>query len=369
MILDLLKFGIIFFLPTLIGKAFKLIGEFRKTKISILPWKPKRIFDKIVNSVVLIYIIAKLASIFIFGSENFFSKTNCRIDSPSYVIRNHYRTYLENWAGANPDVANIVKSLENSSDISGYEEESPLHKEIFNLKYLSEQLKSKEKKNVYSKFGEDAFLHCDYCTNDYDYLMYLSPSALYEYCTFLVLIGALSSNPYKSNWRIYGLFSVFVSLALEVYGLVFASQSSTNTSFEPFDAIFGDDMLTLRFEKILIVRNIIFVTCLSIAYLLDNEQDLKLETFLDQFRNTLGTSLAFLQSTRIQNAALAIDENLSKYVSEASRMNKSKLASIISDPSFRQKVAESGHKLNIEEILDQKDKNIEDLLKIIKKQQ
>lgn len=364
MILDLLKFGIIFFLPALIGKSFKIVREFRKVKFSILPWKPKRVFDKIVNYVVIIYIVSKLASIFLFDSENFFARTNCRMDSPSYVIRNHYRTYLENWADANPDVANIVKFLENSSDISSLEENT-LHRDILNLQYLSEQLKSKEKKYFYSKFGENAFLHCDYCTNDYDYMMYLAPSILYEYSLFLILIGALSSSSHKSNWRIYGLFTAFISLSLEAYGLVFTSQPSS-ASFEPFDAIFGDDMFTLRFEKILIIRNILFIMFLLIAYLLDNEKDLKLETIFDQLRTSLGTSLAFLQSTRIQNAAITIDENLSKYVNESGRLNKSKLASIISDGNFRQKVAEIGHKLNLDEMLEQKDKNIEELFELVK---
>lgn len=365
MILDLFKFGIIFFLPALIGKAFKLFREFRKIEFSILPWKPKRVFDKIVNSVVIIFIISKLASIFLFDSRNFFARTNCRIDSPSYVLRNHYRTYIENWAETNPEVANIVKIQDNSYDISGHEGKA-LHKDILNLQYLSEQLKSKEKKYFYSKFGENAFLHCDYCTNDYDYLLYSAPNILYEYSLFLILIGALSSSSHKSNWRIYGIFTAFISLSFEVYGLVFTSEPSSASSFEPFDAIFGDDMFTLRFEKILIIRNILFILFSIIAYILDNEKDMKLETIFDQLHTSLGTSLAFLQSTRIQNAAIAIDENLSKYVNEAGRLNKSKLASIISDPHFRQKVAETGHKLNLDDMLEQKDKNIEDLFKIIK---
>ena len=367
MILDLLKFGIIFFLPTLIGRAFKLFREFKSIKISIIPWKHKCFFDKVVHSAVLVYIISKLASIFIFDSENFFSRTGCRIDSPSYVLRNSYRSYLERWAQTNSELEKIVKMYEYSSDISGYED-TPLYKDFLNLQHLSEQLKSKEKKFLYSKFGEKAFLQCDYCNSEYDYLMFLVPSALYEYSLFFILAGVLSSIAQKSNWRIYGLFSGLIAFAIESYGLVFSSKSSSSfTSFEPFDAIFGDDMFTLRFEKVVFIRNIIFIIFLLIAYLLNYGKDLKLEIIIDQIRNSLATSLAFLQSTRIQNAAIAIDETLAKYVNEASRLNKSKLASIISDPNFRQKVAESGPKLNVDEMMEQKYKNIDDLFEYMKK--
>ena len=43
------------------------------------------------------------------------------------------------------------------------------------------------------------------------------------------------------------------------------------------------------------------------------------------------------------------------------------MSSIFSDPSFRQKVAESGHKLNIDQIIDQKGNNIEELLNLSRK--
>lgn len=365
MILDLLKFGLIFFLPTLIGRAFKLYREFKSIKISVFPWKQKSFYDILIHSIVLIYIVSKLTSIFVFDAENFFSRVSCRIDSPSYVMRNHYRTYVEQWAETNPEIAKIVKLHEHSSDNSGYED-SPLYRDFLNLQLLSEQLKSKEKKAFYSKFGETAFLQCDYCNNDYDYLMFLVPRALYEYSLFLALSGVLSSCVQKSNWRIYGIFSAMITLAMEAYGLFF-SKSPDLTSFEPFDAIFGDDMFTLRFEKIMFMRNISFILFLLVAYLFNYEKDLKLELLLDQLRSSLGTSVDFLQSTRIQTAAITIDENLSKYANDASRLNKSKLAAIISDPNFRQKVAESGHKLNVEEMLEQKDKNIDELFEIIKK--
>lgn len=364
MILDLLKFGLIFFLPAILGRAFKLFRELKTRKFTLISWKNQGIYQKVITGIVLIYVIFKLGSISVFGRQNFFQKVNVRLDSPSYIIRNHYRSYLQSWAEYDSIIKEMTGALENESELEKFNDH-PLYSEFLNMQKLSEQLKIKEKKNLYSKFGEDAFLNCDYCKNDNDFIMYLTPSAIFEYSLFLILIGLLSSSFSKSNWRNYGLLIALVSFAIEAYAFVFPTQSSTN--FEPYDAIFGDDMFTLRFQKIKFIRDAIFTVFSLIVLLFDYGKDMRLRTSLEQLRNSIETSLEFLQATRIQDAALAIDETLQKFVTDSVKKKRSKLASIIADPVFRQKVAEYGHKLNIDELIPQKDKNIDNLIELLKK--
>lgn len=364
MILDLLKFGLIFFLPTILGRAFKLFRELRNRKFSIISWKNQGISQKVITGIVVIYAIFKLGSISVFGRQNFFQKVNVRIDSPSYMIRNHYRSYLQSWAEYDSVIKEMTDVQENESELEKFHDH-PLYSEFLKMQKLSEQLKIKEKKNLYSKFGEEAFLKCDYCINDHDFVMYLTPSAIFENSLFLILIGLLSSSFSKSNWRNYGLLIALVTCAIEAYAFVFPTQSSTN--FEPYDAIFGDDKFTLRFQKIHFIRDAIFIVFSLIVLLFDNGKDLRLRSSLDQLHKSIETSLQFLQATRIQDASLSIDENLQKFVADSIKKKRSKLASIIADPVFRQKVAESGHKLNIDELMLQKDNNIDNLIELMKK--
>ena len=364
MILEALKFGIILFLPAIVGKAFKLYHEIKSMKFSFLSWKKQRLSYSAMNCAVIVYIIFKLSTIFVFGPENFFSKIDSRIDSPSYVIRNNYRAHVEYWANQNPEIKEFIALSENDSESNRFRE-NPAYQSFVDMHKLSEQLKIKEKKSFYSKYGERAFLKCEYCTSDTDFIMFIIPSVLFEYSLFLILIGALSSNSLKSKWRLYGIILTFIMLALESYSFVFSVQSLT--AFEPFDIIFGDDLQTLRYEKTTILREFIFIVFLLIALIFDNGKDLSLNVVLDKSRKSLETSLQFLQATRIQRAAILTDENLQKHVNEFSRSSKSKMSSIFSDPSFRQKVAESGHKLNIDQIIDQKGNNIEELLNLSRK--
>lgn len=363
MILDLLKFGLVFFLPTIIGRSYKFYNELKNKNFSIITWRTQKLSHKIVSAIVLVFVISKLASIFVFGPENFFLKINARIDSQSYIIRNHYRSYLEFLADKDLHFKEMVEAIRNESDVNKFRGMKE-YQELLNVQTLSEQLKIKDKKNFYSKYGERAFLNCEYCTSDSDFIMFLAPNIIFQYSLLLIIIGFLSASSQKSKWRNYGLVLAAALLACEAYAFLFPSEPLTK--FEPYDAIFGDDLFTLRFEKITFLRDILFIIFLMIALFFDNGQDLRLKTLFDQLRTSSETSLAFLQAARIQEAALTIDENLLKFAKQSKRNNPSKLATIISDPNFRQKIAESGHSLNFEELLGQKSNNIDELLKITK---
>ena len=363
MILDLLKFGLLFFLPSIISRAFKLYRSLSQKNFSILSWKKQKLSHKFSNIVVIIFIVLKLKSLFLSGSENFFSLTHSRIDSPSYIIRNNFRDYIQRWSEADPLVRKIIESPETLLEDSQYSGK-PSFKRFVDLKKLSEALKIKEKKIFYVKYGEAAFLNCDYCTADYDYLMFIFPSILIEYCMFLIIAGILSLSYFKSKWRNYSIILVILLFGAETYA--FMVQPFSPTTFEPYDVLFGDDLFTLRFEKLSFFRNASFLVFLIFSLIFDYGKDNSLEAALDQLRSSTETSLSFLQATRIHDAVLSIDENLKKFSNEMKK-TPSELATIISSPGFRQKVAESGHKLDVETLLLKKDEDFDKLMKISRK--
>lgn len=78
---------------------------------------------------------------------------------------------------------------------------------------------------------------------------------------------------------------------------------------------------------------------------------------------SLEASLALLQSTRLQKAAISLNEDLKrKFALESLKKQKFKHASIVSDQNFRAKVAGSGPKLEMEQMIQNHGDTIEKLL-------
>lgn len=298
-------------------------------------------------------------SIFLFAPENFFLTVNSRIDSPSYVIRNQFRNFIAEWSEADPKIKHIISLKLAGSDLYDFPEKALLTK-YENMEFLSEQLKIKDRKLFYSKFGETAFLGCKYCSSDFDYLFYLSFSVLFEYVLFLGLVGILTTEPLKSNWRPYGLLISFISIFFEIYSHLLQD----HTGFEIYSIIFSEDFFTLRYEKITFIRQMLFISFLLVVLLFDNGKDFRLQTILSKIQKSLETSVALLQSSRIQEAATSVDETLLKFVLEAKKRGKTSLASIVADPLFRQKVADSGTSLEFEKLLKQNNDSLEALFEI-----
>lgn len=348
MLLDLLKFGLVFFLPTIIGRTLGLFRHFKRDNFSIAYWRRQRAVSKLGGLLVVLYITYKLLSMFVLGTENFYATVRVRSDSPSYMIRNQYRNYVSQWMEKDARVATIVEMKERSADMSDYPDKTLLRR-FEGLEFMAEQLKTKEKKGFYSKFGEEAFLRCEYCTTERDYAMFLVPSVLFDYAIFLIMAGMLTAAKTKSKWRAHGLLVATLVLTFEMFSVFMQD----NLSFELYDLVLGKDYYTLSAEKRVFIRNASFVCFLVIACLFDYGLDLRLQKSVDDIRKALDASLALLQSARLQKAAVATDETLQKFIGEQQKGRSTNLAQITNSASFRQKVAEAGSKLDLEELTRQ----------------
>lgn len=322
-ILEVIKYGAVIFLPLLLSKLIWMAMRLRFI-ISNLKSVRKRVLKAPVGIVlVLLHFAFSVIRIFFFESENFFSAINARLDSPSYMVRNHYRAFLEQWFENNPTVKELRDLKEGGADLSGFPNQA-LVKEYELLEFLSEQLKIKEKKEYYCKFGEYAFINCNYCTKPLDYVLFLVPSIILSHIGFLAVVGVLSGTSAKRRWRTYGIAVSVVLVALEA----FVYLGDDKIIFDGYDSIFGPDFYTIKSEKIIWIRNIVFNAFLLIALIFDLPEDLNLENTVDRIKLSVSKTALLLRSMRIQNAAVSNDENLSKFASQVA-MNTSGLESLL----------------------------------------
>lgn len=359
MILELLKFAVIFFLPTIIGRAFGFYHMFRKMNFSWMSWRNLKWTNKLASLVGIGFLMWKLASMFLYGHTNFYLTIQTRMDSPSYIIRSQYRTYLADWENSVPEITTLKTMKAEGKDLSEYPDKTLL-REFEDMEFLSEQLKMKEKKKLYSKFGEYAFLRCKYCSKDLDYILFLIPGILLEYAIFLVVVGVITSQSFKSKWRGYAIYALVLSILVDVNYFYFYERSGLDL----YAMIFGEDFFTLLIEKAALLRDSVFVIFVIIFLIFDFGQDSQINDAFVDITRSLEASLALLQSTRLQKAAISLNEDLKKFSIEAMKKHKFKFADIVSDPSFRAKVAESGSQLEMERIIQQHGESIEKLLSL-----
>ena len=364
MILELLKFAIIFFLPTILGRALGWYRNLSKLSFSWMSWGKLKWSNKFISLIGIGYVVVKLVSMFVYGHANFYITIQSRMDSPGYILRGQYRNYVAAWESSVPEVAILRQLKSEGKDLSDFHDRTLL-KEFEDMEYLSEQLKLKEKKKIYSKFGEHAFLECKYCTKDLDYILFLVPELLWEYSIFLIVVGLITSQNFKSKWRNHVLSALIIALLIEANGFYLYEQSGIDL----YTAIFGEDFFTLQIEKTIFIREVIFVAFTLIILIFDLSQDNQVnEVFMDVTRS-LEASLALLQSTRLQKAAISLNEDLKKYALDSLKKQKFKFADIISDQAFRAKVSESGSHLEMEQMIKHHSDTIDKLLSLVDNKQ
>jgi hypothetical protein len=312
-LVDLVKVAIALAIPFIISKAFSLFRRRRAPSPNAVQPLVRSLGKSRISALVLsLYVAAKLARVLFVEEENFYSVIQARLDSPAYMIRNQYRSYLERWSSENSSVAQLIEMRDARQDLTSFED-SKLLKEFQVFEYLSEQLKIKERKEVYSKFGEYAFMNCRYCTKDYDYTIFLVPFIILEHALFLKAVGYISASTSKARWRPYAVILSLGLAALEVYAYL----GRDNLLFEAYNSIFGDDQYTLKAEKIAFLRDSAFILMALLTLVFELPEDLRLETAVDAIKSSVRASALTLQSLRLQHSALFADENLSKHVMNA----------------------------------------------------
>ncbi|KAG0290485.1 hypothetical protein BGZ98_003403 [Dissophora globulifera] len=91
----------------------------------------------------------------------------------------------------------------------------------FMVKYpdtMRERFKAMENRLFYEVYGQDAFLHCDHCTERADFVLYLIPEAMASYVAMAAVLGiATTQTSHLNKYRTWGSAALVVLAALE-YG-------------------------------------------------------------------------------------------------------------------------------------------------------
>ncbi|KAF9425533.1 hypothetical protein BGZ94_007443 [Podila epigama] len=81
---------------------------------------------------------------------------------------------------------------------------------------LRERFKSHENRFLYQVYGHDAFLNCDHCTENMDYVYYLLPTMASSYLTMAVILGmATTQISHLTKYRTWGVAALVVIAIVE----------------------------------------------------------------------------------------------------------------------------------------------------------
>lgn len=126
-------------------------------------------------------------------SQNIFEKLDLPSGAPNFLIRNQLRAYLEENPHLNEPQSGIViprmgKINTNTDNIYQNDDEDGVFSVADQMMAIYELIKSSGNRFSYLTFGEDAFIYCRWCRSDYEYMLYMLPSVLMQYLTFMAVV-------------------------------------------------------------------------------------------------------------------------------------------------------------------------------------
>ncbi len=147
---------------------------------------------------------------------------------------------------------------------------------------LSQDLKQRANRSIYTNFGEYAYENCHLCTKNYEYTIYLLPNILFDYAMFLCGFF-MSTISTKRNMLFIGFgFAFLVGMfdGFSIYLMALDSDISYIDVLVP-----GPWKLCSRTEKLFFVRSIVFLACQSFGALVRIHQ--KANKSLVSLRNSV----------------------------------------------------------------------------------
>lgn len=84
------------------------------------------------------------------------------------------------------------------------------------LETLYDRLKSPASRQLYLTAGHNAFMHCSWCKEDVDFLMYAAPDVMAAYVYFFIVVGLGSMSSRKIGWRNYAATILAVTMSVDL---------------------------------------------------------------------------------------------------------------------------------------------------------
>ncbi|KAF9915620.1 hypothetical protein BX616_005711 [Lobosporangium transversale] len=101
---------------------------------------------------------------------------------------------------------------------------------------MRERFKAMEYRLWYEVYGQDAFLNCDHCTEQSDFMLYLIPGALASYMSMGIILGlATTQTSHLNKYRSWGAAALVLFAVLE-YGIY-----QRSAGFGTLNGLMNDD--------------------------------------------------------------------------------------------------------------------------------
>jgi hypothetical protein len=196
---------------------------FRKPATASKPTTNTSKWDHIGSFVLIAAISLHIAQSHLYKAyPNVFTELELDYNAPNFMLRNRLRdVYGIDW--------NEGKSTEDDPEVE-------------RVKFLGERLRSTENRWRYVTFGEEAYMQCTYCTDGYDYALWLSPVVGGWYLMSMGVVGLVTAlSPKRAFWRLYATTIVLVYAAMEVAVCLSAGASGSDqgdSAKQPFSLLY-----------------------------------------------------------------------------------------------------------------------------------
>lgn len=338
----LLRLLLFLFFPQLLG----FLVVFLK---ALYNWKRHVIFFRPTGSLEKLLLAGLLARscwlLYRTGAEPeplYFAKTQTPVDAQAYMIRNHFRSYVERREAAEPHFAEMMRirreQLGTSTDPEEmgrlYSRHVDLEREYIQLERLSMELRAKEYRRRYVLFGPEA-PECELCGGDgWLYVGLVAPTVLREYLVMLLLVGLVSmwtTGGRKGAWRGYAVGVLALLLAYE--GMEWGLSEELSTMLGQLGS--GPGNYLTRPEQLQQVRSLVLGLLGLLVVLVDfvPAEDVELVGLLLTAKAVEETT-ATLQATRLTTAAILGNDALRRSFVEHYKRNEYDRSRMVADPLY-----------------------------------
>lgn len=335
----LLRLLLFLFFPQLLGFLVAFLKALYNWKRHVIFFRPTGALEKLILAGLLArscWLLYRTAA----GPEPlYFAETQTPVDAQAYMIRNHFRTYVERREGAEPHFGEMMRARREHLGASTDPEEMgrvysrhvELEREYIRLERLSMELRAKEYRQRYVLFGPEA-PECGLCGGDnWLYVGLVAPAVLREYLVLLLLVGLASMYGAKGAWRGYAVGVLALLLAYE--GMEWALSEELGTMLGQLSG--GPGNYLTRPEQLQQVRSLVLGLLGLLVVLIDfvPAEDADLAGILLAAKAVEETT-ATLQAARLATAAVLGSDALRRTFVEHYRRNEYDRSRMVADPLY-----------------------------------
>lgn len=350
---------VIIFLPLVLRQLARTLAVLRDWRKHVVFYRASTKLEKIFLGALLINAAFLLKSV-VLPEKFYFAITKTPVDSPSYLIRNKFRSFVEESIKKDSRFEEMINRrkniIENSSDVETthevYSDHHSIEKNYIELERLSMDLRSKDTRKKYALYGPDS-LNCSVCNQEsWSYLVLIAPQIIEDYLLSLLLIGLVCFFPHKQRWMNCSIFFVAIVVALEILEWIASDDHSTFLS-----SIIPNSEYLTKLEQLRLVRRFLLLLLNSIVLSVDlpAARDMLREN-LKKIVNQTEYVAAKLQYSRIARIAIALDDKLRDFDLAHRKRRDCEIKEYFQTPELKSLRTEIAHRHNLQDVMNAEQK-------------